>query len=722
MAEVFLARQRGEEGFERLVAIKRILPQVAEDDDFVRMFVDEAKIAVQLSHPNIAQIYDLGREGDTFFIAQEYVHGRDMGAVVDRQAQAATPLPIPFVLYVATKVCEALAHAHEAHGAGGRPLNLIHRDVSPSNVLVSFEGGVKVIDFGLAKAAGRLVTTQAGVVKGKLAYLSSEQARGLEIDSRSDLFSLGVCMFEWLTGQRLFARRNDIETVMAVQKAAVPPLRAIRGDVPPVLQQIVLHALAPDPDRRFQSAQEMHDALLSFAYDTRLTMKRKAVGEYVRALFPDAVLDEPVPMDDDVPRDTRPARAIEEARRQPTSTFDGSFDHAPVFDPAPALGEAPVFDDETYAIDDAMALLESEAPMPLDADDVLDDEDDFGDPIESLDDSLEGELEDEEVADDELEPASEEEPLAHSASHPFGALASVEDPFESESTFAFDGARVAELLGEAARAEEPGLSVPHAVAPETFESESTFAIDSFVTPEVVMVPPADATPPAEPTPPATRTPARSGPRMIEYFEDTTSAGAESAPSAGSATDGVARAGSAADGFTKSPGSAAGFTKSAESADDGAGRSATTDGAASARREPRSPSREPPRPVRFEDTTFPDRDEGLGFDDTTAPFAGAGLDSLLAQAVATSVAIRTPEVPRDLDELDADTSAGSAAYVDPTITATGESATPVETTPAATPFTLETTPGAQPYELDFDDETRVGDAPFEDETAPGSRRR
>jgi hypothetical protein len=127
-------------------------------------------------------------------------------------------------------------------------------------------------------------------------------------------------------------------------------------------------------------------------------------------------------------------------------------------------------------------------------------------------------------------------------------------------------------------------------------------------------------------------------------------------------------------------------------------------------------------VRFEDTTFPDRDEGLGFDDTTAPFAGAGLDSLLAQAVATSVAIRTPEVPRDLDELDADTSAGSAAYVDPTITATGESATPVETTPAATPFTLETTPGAQPYELDFDDETRVGDAPFEDETAPGSRRR
>lgn len=287
MAEVFRARQTGEEGFERFVAIKRILPGIAADGDFVKMFIDEAKIAVQLSHPNIAQIYDLGRQDETYYIAQELVHGKDMGAIVKRQEASDAKLPIQFVLHVGMKICEALQHAHTAHGTMGRPLNIIHRDVSPSNILVSYEGAVKVIDFGLAKAVGRLVTTQSGIVKGKLAYLSAEQARGEDIDHRSDIFSLGTCMFEWLTGQRLFLRKNDPDTVVAVQQAVVPPLRAIRPDVPNELQSIVKHALEPDPNRRFQSAMELHDALLSYAYDTRSVMRRGAVGEYVRALFPE---------------------------------------------------------------------------------------------------------------------------------------------------------------------------------------------------------------------------------------------------------------------------------------------------------------------------------------------------------------------------------------------------------------------------------------------------
>lgn len=287
MAEVFRARQTGEEGFERFVAIKRILPGIAADVDFVKMFIDEAKIAVQLSHPNIAQIYDLGREDETYFIAQELVHGRDMGTITKRQQATDDHLPIDFVIHVSMKICEALQHAHTAHGTMGRPLNIIHRDVSPSNVLVSFEGAVKVIDFGLAKAVGRLVTTQSGVVKGKLAYLSAEQARGQAIDHRSDIFSLGTCMFEWLTGQRLFLRKNDPDTVIAVQQAVVPPLRAIRPDVPAELQAIVKQALQPDPNRRFQSAMELHDALLAWAYDTRSVMRRGAIGQYVRSLFPE---------------------------------------------------------------------------------------------------------------------------------------------------------------------------------------------------------------------------------------------------------------------------------------------------------------------------------------------------------------------------------------------------------------------------------------------------
>ncbi len=289
MAEVFRAVQRGEHGFERSVAIKRILPDLAADGDFLEMFIDEAKIAVQVMHPNVAQIYDLAREGDVYYIAQEFVQGRDMGAIVDRHKRVGQPLPIPFVLHVGVKICEALQHAHTATGGDGRPLGLIHRDVSPSNILVSFEGAVKVIDFGLAKAAGRRVSTESGVVKGKLAYLSAEQARGEEIDSRSDIFSLGTCLFEWLTGQRLFLRNSDPATVMAVQKAEVPPLRAIRSDIHPELQTIIMNALQSDPNRRYQRAADLQEALHAFSYRARMPLRRRDAAQYMQSVFPEIV-------------------------------------------------------------------------------------------------------------------------------------------------------------------------------------------------------------------------------------------------------------------------------------------------------------------------------------------------------------------------------------------------------------------------------------------------
>ncbi|MBO6939043.1 MAG: serine/threonine protein kinase [Deltaproteobacteria bacterium] len=290
MAEVFKASQSGEEGFERLVAVKRILPNLSADPDFEKMFIDEAKIAVQLQHPNIAQIYDLGREGESLFIAMEYVQGRDMSTIIERQAELNDrTLPLSFVVQVVIKVCEALNYAHAAKGSFGQKLNLIHRDITPQNILVSYEGAVKVVDFGLAKAAGRLVQTQAGVVKGKLAYLSAEQARGENVDSRSDIYSLGTCFYEWLTGQRLFLRRTDADTVMAVQRSEVPPLRAIRPELPQALDRVVRRALQPDPRNRYQTAGEMQEELMTFAMEAGMPVRRRRLVEVLAGLYPDEV-------------------------------------------------------------------------------------------------------------------------------------------------------------------------------------------------------------------------------------------------------------------------------------------------------------------------------------------------------------------------------------------------------------------------------------------------
>jgi len=288
MAEVFRAVWHGEEGFQRSVAIKRILPGLSENEDFIKMFIDEAKIAVRLSHPNIAQIIDLGMEGDTYYIALEYVPGRDMRSVQDRVIERGRgALPLPLAIHVVMKVCEALHHAHGAQ-ANGQPLGLIHRDVSPQNILISYEGEVKVIDFGLAKAAGRMVQTRVGVVKGKLAYLSPEQARGLSIDHRSDIFSLGICFFEWITGQRLFLRAEDADTVMAVQRGEVPRIDSLPGVDPMTsgeLEPILRKALAPDPAQRYQSALELHDALQAFCYEHRIIVTRSKVVRQMSALF-----------------------------------------------------------------------------------------------------------------------------------------------------------------------------------------------------------------------------------------------------------------------------------------------------------------------------------------------------------------------------------------------------------------------------------------------------
>jgi eukaryotic-like serine/threonine-protein kinase len=292
MAEVFRAKAYGVEGFERLVAVKRILPNIAEDKDFIRMFIDEAKIAVQLSHANVAQIFDLGVVETDYYIALEHIHGRDLRAIFDRcrqrtdgKGEVGDPMPIAQACFVIMKVCEGLDYAHNKRDQSGRELNLVHRDVSPQNVLVSFEGEVKLIDFGIAKAAGKGSKTQAGILKGKFGYMSPEQVRGLPIDRRSDVFSCGIVLYELLTGERLFVGESDFSTLEKVRNVEILPPSTYNRRIPDELERIVLKALAKDSEERYQSAIDLHDELQAFVYTAGEFYSRKDLAGWMKVTF-----------------------------------------------------------------------------------------------------------------------------------------------------------------------------------------------------------------------------------------------------------------------------------------------------------------------------------------------------------------------------------------------------------------------------------------------------
>ncbi|HLU67761.1 MAG TPA: protein kinase [Kofleriaceae bacterium] len=287
MAEVFRARTSGEAGFEREVAIKLLLPRVAMDEAFVTMLIDEAKIAGQLSHANIAQIFDLGKADDRYFIVQEYVPGRDLRGILRHLAQRKQHLSLAQACHIVLKMCEGLDYAHNKRDLSGNPLNLVHRDISPQNVIVSYEGEIKLIDFGIVKAEGRATRTLAGLVKGKFAYMSPEQIRGLPVDRRSDVFACGIVLHELLTGHPLFKRATEFETLRRARSAAIEAPSQLRPEVPAELDRVALKALARHVDDRYQTAAALRDDLWEFMRASGHVTSREELAAWMQESFPE---------------------------------------------------------------------------------------------------------------------------------------------------------------------------------------------------------------------------------------------------------------------------------------------------------------------------------------------------------------------------------------------------------------------------------------------------
>jgi serine/threonine-protein kinase len=288
MAEVFRGVAESIQGFRKNVAIKRVLPALTKNKKFVAMFLDEARLSLHLQHANIVQVFDIGHADETYFIVMEFVDGVDLKQLLEWRRRISRVLTIGQTVYIIMEVCKGLAYAHEAvHPETGRPLGLVHRDVSPPNVLLSRNGEVKVTDFGLAKAAVQVETTDPGVVKGKMSYLAPEAARGEEVDRRADIFAVGILLYEMLTGKRLFYGESDYQTVELVRAARIPPIGTQNQEVEPELEEIVRKSLARRADDRFQSATDLQDALAQYLFSRGLKMIQRDISELVRGCLED---------------------------------------------------------------------------------------------------------------------------------------------------------------------------------------------------------------------------------------------------------------------------------------------------------------------------------------------------------------------------------------------------------------------------------------------------
>lgn len=292
MAEIFLARQAGLEGFEKTIVIKRIRPHLSKQPNFVKMFLNEAKLAAQLNHPNIVQIYDLGKINESYFIAMEYIFGRDMRRIIPKADALGIPFPMVYALKIASSVCEGLYYAHQRADLYGHPLHIVHRDVTPENIFVSFDGTVKVLDFGIAKAANQIEQTRAGEIKGKLSYMSPEQCMGKQLDNRSDLFSLGVVLYEWLTGFKLFTGDSEVAILKSITEGKIYAPSYFKADIPEAVEAILMKALEKDRERRYQTAWEMQYDLDQFLSQYEFTPSNIHLSNFLKQLFNDELEEE----------------------------------------------------------------------------------------------------------------------------------------------------------------------------------------------------------------------------------------------------------------------------------------------------------------------------------------------------------------------------------------------------------------------------------------------
>lgn len=301
MAEVWKGKATSLRGFEKLVAIKRVLPDLAKKDNFINMFLDEARLSLHLNHANVVQTFDIGTSDGAYFIVMEWVDGMNLKGILESIKLNGDRIPLEQAVFIGVEVCKGLYHAHRRHTPDGQPLNIVHRDISPPNLLISREGEVKVVDFGLAKAATQALPTDQGMIKGKFSYLSPEAAWGKPVDERADIFAVGALLWEMLAGRRLFEGASNRDTVLMIREAQVPSLEAFNPYVDQELMNIIWRSLAREPDDRYSTTKQLGQDLNAYLFKQQLTVSNFDIAELVEATISDREKDkrlEPEWLDD----------------------------------------------------------------------------------------------------------------------------------------------------------------------------------------------------------------------------------------------------------------------------------------------------------------------------------------------------------------------------------------------------------------------------------------